>query len=94
MFDKILMSSRFVVLIAVAGSFLASFAALLAGGVQTIAIVAEMVQKIGYPKGTKVLAYSFVEVVDLFLIGTVFISSPSVPTSCLSMRRSRCPTGW
>jgi uncharacterized membrane protein YqhA len=72
MMKKILTSSRFIVLIAIVGSFLASFASLLAGGIRTLQILAEMLGMLGASKGLKVIAYSFVEVVDLFLIGTVF----------------------
>lgn len=72
MIKKILTSSRFTVLIAIAGSFLASFASLLAGGIRTLQILAEMFGMLSSAKGLKVVAYSFVEVVDLFLIGTLF----------------------
>ena len=70
--NKILTSSRYIVLIAVVGSFLASIASLLAGGVRVIVIIAGVFDKFDSSKGMKGIAYSFVEVVDLFLIGTVF----------------------
>jgi uncharacterized membrane protein YqhA len=72
MFSKILTSSRYIVLIAIAGSFLASFASLLAGGVRTVQILLELFAELQSSSGLKHIAYSFVEVVDLFLIGTVF----------------------
>lgn len=72
MFKKILTSSRYIILIAIAGSFLASFASLLAGGIHTVQILLELFVKLESSSGLKKLAYSFIEVVDLFLIGTVF----------------------
>jgi uncharacterized membrane protein YqhA len=72
MFHKILTSSRYIVLIAVIGSFLASIVSLLAGGARTILIIAGVFEKIDSSEGMKGIAFSFVEVVDLFLIGTVF----------------------
>ena len=70
--NKILTSSRYIVLIAVVGSFLASITSLLAGGVRVIVIIVGVFDKFDSSKGMKGIAYSFVEVVDLFLIGTVF----------------------
>ena len=72
MIHKILTSSRYIVLIAVLGSFLASIASLLAGGARTISIFLGLFGKLTSEGAMKSIAYSFVEVVDLFLIGTVF----------------------
>jgi uncharacterized membrane protein YqhA len=72
MFHKILTSSRFIVIIAVIGSFLASIASLLSGGVRTIQVILKLFEKLDSPSAVKGIAYAFVEVVDLFLIGTIF----------------------
>jgi uncharacterized membrane protein YqhA len=72
MFHKILTSSRFIVLIAVIGSFLASIASLLSGGARTVQVILKLFEKLDSPSAVKGIAYSFIEVVDLFLIGTIF----------------------
>ena len=72
MLNKILSSSRYIVLIAVLGSFLASLASLLAGGARTVTILSEVFTRLDSEKALKSITYSFIEVVDLFLIGTVF----------------------
>ncbi len=72
MFTKILSSSRYIVLIAVIGSFVASLASLAAGGILTVEIILEAFAHLDSSSELKKSAYSLVEVVDLFLIGTVF----------------------
>ena len=72
MFHKFLTSSRYIVIIAVLGSFLASLASLLAGGAHTVNVLLGIFDNLNAKGGLKEISYSFVEVVDLFLIGTVF----------------------
>lgn len=73
MLKKILGRSRFLVLIAVTGSFLAATSLLLYGGFEVIALIWEAVTYGAVSsKGAKALALSMIEVVDLFLLGTVF----------------------
>jgi uncharacterized membrane protein YqhA len=72
MLHRLLTSSRFILIIAVLGSFLASLASLLFGGIKTIEIIMNILQNPISEKTTKVISVSFLEVVDLFLIGTVF----------------------
>jgi uncharacterized membrane protein YqhA len=72
MLHRILTASRMIVLIAVLGSFVASLAALVIGGVQTVQVIAHAFAT-GLPeKATKEVAVSLIAVIDLFLIGVVF----------------------
>ncbi|AGY57633.1 YqhA family protein [Gloeobacter kilaueensis] len=73
MFQKLLPAGRFLILIAVAGTMAATIALLVYGIVQAAQLIvgafgAGMVSA----KGLKGLALGFIEVVDLFLLGTVF----------------------
>jgi uncharacterized membrane protein YqhA len=70
MFKKLLTSSRYVIIIAVAGSFLASLASLAYAGVKSVRVVIDLLQQ--GDQATKSVAVSFIELIDLFLIGTVF----------------------
>lgn len=73
MVKNVLARSRYLILIAVAGSFLAATALLLYGGIEVIVLIK---QAVTYgevsQKGAKALALAFIEMVDLFLLGTVF----------------------
>ncbi len=70
--NKILTSSRYVVLIAVLGSFVAALVSLLAGGIKSAMVVVSIFQVAEKAISAKAIALAFIEVVDLFLIGTVF----------------------
>jgi uncharacterized membrane protein YqhA len=72
MINKILTSSRYVTLIAVLGSFLAALTSLVAGGVKSVQVVISIFQFSAKSPSAKEISLSFIEVVDLFLIGTVF----------------------
>jgi uncharacterized membrane protein YqhA len=72
MIDKLLISSRYVILIAVLGSFLATLTALIAGGIKAVLVVVGIFQGLAKGLSTKEIALEFIQVVDLFLIGTVF----------------------
>lgn len=73
MLKNILARSRYLILIAVAGTFLAATALLVYGAIEVIVLIQ---QTVAYgevsQKGAKVLALAFIEMVDLFLLGTVF----------------------
>ncbi|KIH77982.1 Uncharacterized membrane protein YqhA [Geoalkalibacter ferrihydriticus] len=73
MIKKVLAGSRYLILIAVFGSFLAATALLVYGGIEVVVLIKEA---IAYgevsQKGAKSLALAFIEMVDLFLLGTVF----------------------
>lgn len=73
MLKNILARSRYLILIAVAGAFLAATALLVYGAIEVIVLIQ---QTVAYgevsQKGAKVLALAFIEMVDLFLLGTVF----------------------
>jgi uncharacterized membrane protein YqhA len=72
MMQKILTSSRFTILIAVIGTFLASLTTLILGGVQSILVIINAFQEGISIKASKGIAVSFIELVDMFLIGIVF----------------------
>jgi uncharacterized membrane protein YqhA len=70
---RILASSRYFIVVAVVGSFAASAAALVYGGLATAAVIAQtfgggdLFQK----GGVKLLSVELVTIIDLFLLGTV-----------------------
>ncbi len=73
MFHRILSNSRFVVFIAVVCSFMAALTVLLYGAAQTLNTIGEAILSgSASSKGAKHLVLSFVEVIDLFLLATVF----------------------
>ncbi len=71
MFHKFLTGTRFIIVIAVIGSALAALASLLYGGAKTIQAIGAILQGFS-DKASKAVIVSFIEVIDLFLIGTVF----------------------
>ncbi len=72
MIRRILASSRYFVIIAVLGSFLAAIALLFYGGLTTINILIEIFAHLTFTiAGAKHLAIECIEVIDLFLLATV-----------------------
>ena len=72
MIRRILASSRYLVIIAVIGSFLASMALIFYGGLTTINILIEIFAHATFTiAGAKHLAVECIEVIDLFLLATV-----------------------
>ncbi len=72
MLRQILASSRFLVIIAVIGSFLGATTLLIYGGLRSVQLIIKAIEGDVSSKGAKILALGFIEVVDLFLLGTVF----------------------
>lgn len=73
MAERLLLRSRYLILIAVVGSFVAATTSLIYGGIQAFLIVANTIASGSVTgKGAKKLALQFIEVVDLLLLGTVF----------------------
>ena len=72
MLSRFLASSRYLVMIAVIGSFLSATAILVYGGIEVILLIGDAFfsGKID-GKVAKSLLVSFIEIVDLFLLGTV-----------------------
>lgn len=65
--------SRWLVLVAVAGSFIAGTSMLFFGGYSVIRLLADILQAGDFGgKAAKILALGFIEAIDLFLLGTVF----------------------
>jgi uncharacterized membrane protein YqhA len=71
MFARIISSSRFLVIVAVIGAFLGSTALLIYGAYETYVVLAEVLGNIGAIKG-KQLLLNVIELIDLFLLSTVF----------------------
>jgi uncharacterized membrane protein YqhA len=70
----LLNASRYLVLAAVLGSLVAALALFVYGVAETVAVVVDTVAKAEVSsKGAKALALAFIEIVDLFLLGTVFL---------------------
>lgn len=73
MIGRILSSSRFLVILAVIGSLLAGATLLVYGFLETVVLILETVQNGEVSrKVAKKLTLEFIEIVDLFLLGTVF----------------------
>jgi uncharacterized membrane protein YqhA len=69
---RILASSRYFIVVAVVGSFVASAAALVYGGLATAKVVLQTFGSGEFSgKGVKLLAVELVTIIDLFLLGTV-----------------------
>jgi uncharacterized membrane protein YqhA len=70
----LLNASRYLVIAAVFGSLVAALALFAYGVVETVVVVVEAVARAEVSsKGAKALALAFIEIVDLFLLGTVFL---------------------
>ena len=69
---KIISSTRYLILIAVIGAFLAAIAVMVYGGYETIQIFSKLFNGELELRASKALAIKMIEVIDLYLIGTVF----------------------
>jgi uncharacterized membrane protein YqhA len=72
MLSRALAKSRYLVLIAVLGSALAAFVLVIYGGISIYNVIAQTFQESVSNKGIKSLALSFIEIIDVFLLATVF----------------------
>lgn len=74
MLRPILASSRYLVLAAVMGSLVAAVALFAYGVAETVVVIVDAVSRGDVSsKGAKALTLSFIEIVDLFLLGTVLL---------------------
>jgi uncharacterized membrane protein YqhA len=74
MLRAILGKSRYLVLAAVLGSLAASLALFVYGLAESVVVVLDVVSRADVSsKGAKLLALAFIEIVDLFLLGTVLL---------------------
>jgi uncharacterized membrane protein YqhA len=73
MIHRLLLYSRYMILIAIVGSFLAALTLLIYGGLGTIQTIVDTITsgKVS-SKGAKELALTLIQLVDLFLLGTAF----------------------
>jgi uncharacterized membrane protein YqhA len=70
----ILNASRYLVIAAVVGALAASLALFVYGLAETAVVIAQAIAKAEVnSKGAKALALEFIEIVDLFLLGTVLL---------------------
>jgi uncharacterized membrane protein YqhA len=72
MMGKFLSSSRYIILIAVLCAFVAALTLLVVAGVETFQLVIKVITEGVDGKSVKLLAVSFIEIIDLLLLGTVF----------------------
>lgn len=73
MLRTLLASSRYLIIVAVLGSFLASATVLIYGGIEVVELIVQTVRSGDVSsKGAKALTLAFIEVVDVFLLGTIF----------------------
>ena len=70
--NKILSNSRYIILIAVFSAFIAAVTLLVAAGIETVQLVINSFSQSVDDKSVKLLAISFIEVIDILLLGTVF----------------------
>ena len=74
MLASLLNGSRYMVIIAVLGSLAAAAALFIYGAAETVSVISHTIAKMDISsKGAKQLALSFIEIVDLFLLGTVLL---------------------
>ena len=74
MLRPILNASRYLVIAAVVGALAASLALFVYGLAETVIVIAQAIAKAEVnSKGAKALALEFIEIVDLFLLGTVLL---------------------
>jgi uncharacterized membrane protein YqhA len=73
MIERILKSSRYMILIAVLGSLLASIALLIYGGIQIIYVIATIIKSGSLGSQTaKLFTLGEIQVIELYLLGTAF----------------------
>jgi uncharacterized membrane protein YqhA len=74
MLRPVLNASRYLVIAAVLGSLVGALALFVYGVAEAIAVVVDAITKAEVSsKGGKAIALAFIEIVDLFLLGTVFL---------------------
>ncbi|MEM8592989.1 MAG: YqhA family protein [Pseudomonadota bacterium] len=74
MLGQILGASRYMILIAVLGSMAASFTLLIYGFLEALQLIANTIQSGEVTrKAAKAMAIEFIEIIDLFLMATVFL---------------------
>ena len=73
MLSRLLGASRFLIVLAVLGSLVAATTLLVYGVLESVQLVMTTIETAEISrKGAKALAIEFIEIVDLFLLGTVF----------------------
>ncbi|MEO1238215.1 MAG: YqhA family protein [Pseudomonadota bacterium] len=73
MLNRALAATRYLMIIPVIGAFLGATALLVYGGAETIQLISNTIAEAEISrKGAKALAIEFIEIIDLFLLGTVF----------------------
>lgn len=77
MLHKLLANSRYLIIVAVVSSLLATITLLFYGAIRMLITVGNVMTTNSLSsKGTKALVVDFIEIIDLFLLGTVFTSFP------------------
>ena len=70
--NKLFSSSRYIILIAVLSAFIAALTLLVVAGIGTIQLVVRSFTQNLDGKSVKLLALSFIEIIDVLLLGTIF----------------------
>ena len=74
MWRQVLMNSRYLVLIAVAGSLIGSIAVLIYGALTVVSLVVDAFRNGAFTtEGARYTAVHAIEMIDLFLLGTVLL---------------------
>jgi uncharacterized membrane protein YqhA len=68
---RIISSSRYIILLAVLCAFIAAVALLVVAGIETVQLVIRAFSTSIDTKTVKILAVSFIEIIDILLLGTV-----------------------
>jgi uncharacterized membrane protein YqhA len=68
---RIISSSRYIILLAVICAFIAAVALLVVAGIETVQLVIRAFSTSIDTKTVKILAVSFIEIIDILLLGTV-----------------------
>ncbi|MEL7025926.1 MAG: YqhA family protein [Pseudomonadota bacterium] len=73
MFNRLLVASRFLMIVPVLGAFLGASTLLIYGGIEAVQLVTATIAEGQVSRsGAKAVAIEFIEIIDLFLLGTVF----------------------
>jgi uncharacterized membrane protein YqhA len=72
--NTVLRLSRYLILIAVVGLLLAAAAVVVFGGITTVRVIVESFHEGEYnARGARLLSIEFIEMIDLFLLGTILM---------------------
>lgn len=72
-FEKFLLGGRLIIVVAVVGSLISALLCMVAGGVASVSLAHQLItERSVSSEANKLLAVHLIELIDLFLLGTVF----------------------